>query len=535
MHPIPSKPSVCATPLVAANTQCFGCGAVVPEASRFCGNCGRALADPHAATLVDESAGHETLLDRLRRVMAGEYRVERELARGGMGVVFEATEEHVGRRVALKVLSPELGITARAAERFKREARMVAGLEHPNIVPVYRVGQLGGMLFITMKYIAGRSLDEITALQGALPMPAVMHVLRSAARSLTYAHEHDIVHRDVKAANILIEKDGRVLMTDFGVALRASDVTLTAEGAVIGTPGYMSPEQCAGKRATPQSDQYSLGVVAFQLLTGTLPFKAESLPGIMHHHFFTPLPSVRLARDDIPPPLLAIVERLVAKAPADRFNSTRDVLDELEALPLSAEERSEAERLMRRLSTGDQVARVSTRELPALPDAPTLHLDATVPQNQTRRRGRRRWAAVAAGLAIVGIGGWAAWGIGAAPDGAGSSPPVELQIAAADTTAALDSMRSRQAAPPPAAALTVAARPAPSGKLRLLTSPGQAEIVIDGKRRGVGGVLDLPVRAGARRLEVRALGYVPFDTVITIVADSTLSLGRITLRESRTP
>src|SRR6266576_5075250 len=118
-------------------------------------------------------------------------------------------------------------------------------------------------------------------------MPASLLVRRAAARALLFAHERSIVHRDVKAANILIDRDGRVLMTDFGVALRASDVTLTADGAVIGTPGYMSPEQCAGKRATPQSDQYSLGVVAFQLLTGTLPFKAESLPGIMHHHFFT--------------------------------------------------------------------------------------------------------------------------------------------------------------------------------------------------------------------------------------------------------
>src|SRR3954470_14341828 len=498
---------------MVANTQCFGCGAVAPEASRFCGNCGRALADPHTATLVDENAQSETLLDRLRRVMAGEYRVEREMARGGMGVVFEATEENVGRRVALKVLSPELGITDRAAERFKREARMVAELEHPNIVPVYRVGQIGGMLFITMKYIAGRSLDEITASQGALPIPVIMHVLRSATRSLTYAHEHDIVHRDVKAANILIEKDGRVLMTDFGVALRASDVTLTADGAVIGTPGYMSPEQCAGKRATPQSDQYSLGVVAFQLLTGTLPFKAESLPGIMHHHFFTPLPSVRLVRDDVPPPLLTIVERLVAKAPTDRFSTTRELLDELEALPFNPAERSEAERLMRRLSTGDQVARLSTRELPALPDAPTLQLAISAP-HETPRRDRRRWAAVAAGIAVVGLGGWAVWGIGAARDGAGLVAPPPPPVVA----------------PPTVARVAVAPRPAaPTGKLRLLTSPGQAEIVIDGTRRGVGGVLDLPVRAGDRRLEVRAPGYVPFDTVISVVANSTLSLGRITL------
>ena len=516
-------------------TKCFGCGAAVPETSRFCGNCGRQLTDPHAATLVDETATQESLLDRLRRVMAGEYRVERELARGGMGVVFQATEEHAGRTVALKVLSPELGITARGAERFKREARMVTELEHPNIVPVYRVGHIGGMLFITMKYIAGRSLDEITAAQGALPIPAALHVLRGAARSLAHAHDHGIVHRDVKAANILIERDGRVLVTDFGVALRASDVTLTQDGAVIGTPGYMSPEQCAGKRATPQSDQYSLGVVAFQMLTGTLPYKADSLPGIMHHHFFTPLPSVRLVRDDVPPAMIDIVERLMAKAPGDRYATTGALLDALEAVPLSARERHEAERLLGRLTAGDAVTRVATRELPKLPDAPTLRFHAMpLPQN-TRRRPGRRWAAVAGGVAVIAVGSWAAL------------VPRPVVPAASDSTlassdSAVSSLPPSPLPPPPPAPPSApaatqraqragATRAALTGKLRLLTAPGDAEIVIDGQRRAVGGVLDLPVTAGRRRLEVRARGYHPFDTVLTIIADSTVSLGRITLRE----
>ncbi|MDP3909189.1 MAG: protein kinase [Gemmatimonadales bacterium] len=508
-------------------TRCFGCGAAVPETSRFCGNCGRQLTDPQAATLVDETAALESLLDRLRRVMAGEYRVERELARGGMGVVFQATEEHAGRTVALKILSPELGITARAAERFKREARMVAELEHPNIVPVYRVGHLGGMLFITMKYIAGRSLDEITAAQGALPIAAVLLVLRGAARSLAYAHEHDIVHRDVKAANILIERDGRVLVTDFGVALRASDVTLTQDGAVIGTPGYMSPEQCAGKRATPQSDQYSLGVVAFQMLTGTLPYKADSLPGIMHHHFFTPLPSLRFVRDDVPPAMIDIVERLMAKGPRDRYATTRELVNDLDVLPFSAQERHEAERLLGRLTAGDAMARVATRELPKLPDAPTLRFDAMPRPRNTRRRGGRRWAAVAAGLAVIAVGSWAAF------------TPRPVVSAASDSAVALSDSAAPSPPPPAAPAATQRAQFAgasraastPTGKLRLLTAPGDAAIYIDGQRRGVGAVLDLPVAAGRRRLEVRALGYHPFDTVLTIIADSTVSLGRITLRE----
>jgi len=504
---------------VTATVKCFGCGAAAPETSRFCGNCGRQIVDPHSATLVDDTTSQEALLDRLRRVLAGEYRVERELARGGMGVVFKATEEHLGRVVALKVLSPELGITTRVAERFKREGRMVAELEHPNIVPVYRVGQIGGMLFIAMKFIEGRSLDEITAAQGALPIPAVLHVLRGAARSLAYAHERDIVHRDVKAANILLDRDGRILVSDFGVALRASDVTLTVDGTVIGTPGYMSPEQCAGKRATPQSDQYSLGVVAFQMLTGALPFRAESLPGIMHHHFFTPLPSVAFARDDVPPDLLRILERLMAKAPADRFETTRQLLDELESLPFGEAQRSEAESLVRRLTTGVTVARVLTRSLPALPDAPTLGFERVARRSWARRAwGRRRWAAGAAVLAIVAVASWTA---------RSDAPPVVDSTA---PTAPVAPAETAVAKPPPRAPLPTARMA--TGKLRVLTSPSHAEILIDARVRGAGGVLDLPVNAGRRRLVVRARGYVSFDTTLTVVADSTLSLGRITLREA---
>src|SRR6059036_858549 len=284
---------------------CFKCGATVTEDQRFCGRCGVLVSDPDAGTVIVESP-EGGLLQRVRMVLGGDFEVTEELARGGMGVVFRGREVELGRSVAIKVLAPELGITPRAAERFKREARMVAELEHPNIVPVYRVGQIGGILFMAMKFVEGRSLDQILDAQGPLPVSAIVLVLQAAARALLFAHERSIVHRDVKAANILIDRDGRVMMTDFGVALRASDVTLTADGAVIGTPGYMSPEQCAGQRATPQGDHYSLGMVAFQMLTGTLPFQADTLAGIMHHHFFTPLPDVNVARDDIPPELAQI-------------------------------------------------------------------------------------------------------------------------------------------------------------------------------------------------------------------------------------
>jgi len=494
------------------NVKCFACGTRVPATSRFCGNCGRLVVDPNTSTVVDEAPG-DTLLDRLRRVLAGEFEVDQELARGGMGIVFRAVDEQAKRPVALKVLSPELGLTPRAAERFKREGRMVAELEHPNIVPVYRVGQIGGMLFIAMKFVEGRSLDEILDAQGPLPVPAIVLVLQAAARALAFAHERGIVHRDVKAANILLDRDGNVMVSDFGVALRGSDITLTADGAVIGTPGYMSPEQCAGQRATPQGDHYSLGMVAFQMLTGTLPFQADTLAGIMHHHFFTPLPDVRVARDDVPLDLARIIDRLTAKRPADRYSTTRDALSELESLPLETTERRQGEQLLRRLAKGDAVDPVTTRSLPALPDTPTLQF-AAAPRHPTFWN----WAGVAAALAVLGLAGWVVF-----------RPAASAGHDSVGAVAAQDSARAR---PPAALPATAPARPRPAvtGLLRLLTSPSDAEILVDGRARGTGAVLDLPLAVGSRRLQIRARGYITFDTTITISSDSTISLGRIALR-----
>jgi len=500
---------------VPGTVKCFGCGAAVPETSRFCGNCGRLVVDPNTSTIVDETAAEDTLLDRLQRVLAGDFEVERELARGGMGIVFRAIDDQAKRAVALKVLSPELGLTPRAAERFKREGRMVAELEHPNIVPVYRVGQIGGILFIAMKFVEGRSLDEILDAQGPLPVPAIVLVLQAAARALAFAHDRSIVHRDVKAANILIDRDGRVMVSDFGVALRASDVTLTQDGAVIGTPGYMSPEQCAGQRATPQGDHYSLGMVAFQMLTGTLPFQADTLAGIMHHHFFTPLPDVRVARDDVPADLARIIERLTAKKPADRYPTTRDLMTELESLQLGAAARREAEQLLRRLAKGDAIAAVTTRSLPALPDTPTVPFVSAAPRSIFWKQ--RAWVGAASAVVVLGLAGW-----------------VVFRPATSDGRDSLGGGVVREDSVLPQVAAPAPARPRPpvTGLLRLLTAPSDAEILIDGRARGTGAVLDLPLAAGSRRLQIRARGYITFDTTITISADSTVSLGRIALRVS---
>jgi hypothetical protein len=422
--------------------------------------------------------------------------------------------------VALKVLPPELGLTARAVERFKREARMVAEIDHPNIIPVYRVGQFGGILFIVMKFVEGKSLDAILQEQGALPVPATVYVLRAAARALAYAHACGIVHRDVKGANILVDSDGRVMVSDFGVALRSSDVTLTVDGTVIGTPAFMSPEQCAGRRAGPQSDQYSLGIVAFQMLAGSVPFHADTLAGVMHHHFFTPVPDLGLVRDDVPEPLDAVVRRALHKDSERRFETTREMLTAIEATPFSERDRLESERILQHLVQGRTVPKIAMRALPPLADMPTLGMgsQAVIARPPRRLPSTVRWAGLAGG-GLVALG--TIWLL---------ARPSRLPAPA--VSASLDSAAGRPASPqPPSRPAVRRGGGAPSGRLRLLTTPADAEILIDGRRVGVGSVFDdVPISPGLRRLEVRARGYETFDTTVVIEPGATMSLGRVTLR-----
>ena len=484
---------------------CFKCGATVAEGQKFCGRCGVLVSDPDAGTvIVDPPEGG--LLQRVRMVLGGDFEVTEELARGGMGVVFRAREVELGRAVAIKVLAAELGITPRAAERFKREARMVAELGHPNIVPVYRVGQIADILFIAMKFIEGRSLGRILETHGALPVPVVLHVLRSVTRPLAYAHGRGIVHRDVKGDNILVDSDGRVLVSDFGVALRSADVNLTIDGTVIGTPAFMSPEQCRGKRAGPQSDQYSVGVVAFQMLAGRVPFDSETLAGFIQHHLFTMHPDLRGARDDVPADLLATINRALAKDPEQRFASTRDMLDAIEAVPFSEADRREAEDVLRNLAQGVAVDRVATRDIRTFSQSPTMALSVA-------RRSRRLVGLVAGGVVV-------ALGVTVLAVAPRNAPPA----AAPDTT------HTPASPPPPAASNRPPAPRVPSGTLRILTTPPDAVILIDGQRAGVGSVIDRAVPVGRRRIQARAPGYASYDTTVDVAVGALVNLRRVTLR-----
>ncbi len=321
---------------------CPQCGTAAPTGAQTCAVCGAEVTDPGAKTLAiatEEVAERDALLARLRDELANEYEVERELGRGGMGVVFKAVEIELGRPVALKVLPPGHGQGA-AAERLRREARLAAALGHPSIIPIYRVGRAAGTYYFAMKYVEGKALDEIIEAQGALPLQVILAVLRSATSALAFAHDREIVHRDIKGANLLVDNDGRVMISDFGIARAGQDKSLTAAGAMMGTPFYMSPESGWGGQVGPQSDQYSLGILTFQMITGTVPFDADSLMTILQHHYFTPPPDVRRVRDGLPAGLVEVLERVLQKNAAERYPTTRAMLAAVEAIPVSEAERA---------------------------------------------------------------------------------------------------------------------------------------------------------------------------------------------------
>ena len=268
--------------------------------------------------LTDASPPDE-LLPLLRRAVADEFDIVGVLGRGGMANVYLAYERALARMVALKVLHPVVLASPGMRERFLREARHAAALGHRNVVPIHGLRDAGGLLVLVLRAVMGRSLAAIIEEEGALPVPLVQRIITQVAGALAYSHSRGVIHRDVKPGNILIDEDGTVVVSDFGIAKALEAPDLTSTGSTIGTPAYMSPEQCDGRAVTPAADQYSLGAVAYELLTGKTPFGADTAMGLMYaqtHHTPTPVREIRAA---VPLELAQAVERMMAKDPADRW------------------------------------------------------------------------------------------------------------------------------------------------------------------------------------------------------------------------
>jgi eukaryotic-like serine/threonine-protein kinase len=250
------------------------------------------------------------------------YRRPQLIGRGGMGEIYRATDSALGRDVAIKILAEQYAEDESVRERFTREALAAARLSgEPNTVTIYDVGQHHGRPYMVMSYLGGGSLEEVLARGGAQPPERVFDWIEQAGRSLDAAHERGVVHRDVKPGNLMLDADGNVAVADFGIASAAGMQPLTMTGTVLGTAGYLSPEQAQGDRATPASDRYALAVVGFELLTGQRPFEADTPTAEAYAHANAPVPSVSEQRRGLPAELDGIFRKALAKDPSRRYPS----------------------------------------------------------------------------------------------------------------------------------------------------------------------------------------------------------------------
>jgi serine/threonine protein kinase len=270
------------------------------------------------------------LHDRLVAAVGEHYLIEAELGRGGMAAVFRALDLRLNRRVAIKLLPPELAFNPSVRSRFLREAQMAAQLTHPRIVPIFSVDEVDGLVYFVMAFVDGESLASRLRREGSLPVEDVRAIVADVADGLDYAHQQGVVHRDIKPDNILLDaKTGRARVTDFGIARAAAEESrLTATGMAVGTPAYMSPEQAIGEREVDgRTDIYSLGIVAYQMLAGETPFKAINTPAMLMKHVSEPPPPLRGRRIDVPEYLADAIERALAKRPEDRWRSAAEMRD----------------------------------------------------------------------------------------------------------------------------------------------------------------------------------------------------------------
>ena len=262
----------------------------------------------------------------LQQLLAGRYSIERELGRGGMGIVFLARDVALDRLVAIKLLPRALAEQAEYRERFLHEARTAAGLSHPNIVPIHSVEEHENLVFFVMGYVDGPTLRERVERGGPLPPRLAAKLMQEVAWALAYAHQRGVIHRDVKPDNIMIEMGtDRALVTDFGIALSRRAEGRKDGGELVGTARYMSPEQACGEPLDARSDLYALGATFFFALTGRPPVDGQNLPAIITRLISQPTPGVALVRPDVPAKLAAVVDRCLAKAPADRWPAGDDV------------------------------------------------------------------------------------------------------------------------------------------------------------------------------------------------------------------
>ena len=463
----------------------------------------------------------DELEESVRKGLGRDFVVDRQLGIGGMSAVYLARELELNRMVAIKVLPFNLSFGEEAADRFQREAKIVASLDHPHITPIYRVGSTPSFLWYSMKYIRGQSLADLLQAKPAQDLEDCIAIAEQMGSALHYAHRRGVVHRDIKPSNVLLDEEGWAYLCDFGVAKAFGSVPLTQTGSTLGTPRYMSPEQCFGHRLDGRSDQYAMAVLIFESLAGKPPFTAESIGEYVQKHTTIPAPPLSESRPDLPATISDAVARALSKSPDQRFP---DILDFVVALG------GRPRRPSASLRTSGSVPVTGPSTPVTAP--PSLQPQVLAGWRRRARTGVMALAAVALGVvALV----WTLERSGAPR----AAPPT-----ARDTVAATESTRTQPAAPPetvtarpgaPAPVRRPATRsePAPAaraGMFFITTTPVLGDLFVDGVRIGLSfTAAGLRLPAGPHVIRVTHEGYEPYQVIIDIAPGDTVRRTRIPL------
>lgn len=334
-----------------------------------------------------------------------DYRLLRQIGRGAMATVYLAEQHSLARRVAVKVLNEQLASDREQVERFAREARAAASMTHPGVVQVHEVGSSGALHYLVQEYLPGGSLGDLLKRQGRFTPGAVLGVLWQVAETLAEAAERGLVHRDIKPDNLMLDRSGAVKVADFGLArIAQGGSNVTREGVALGTPLYMSPEQVEAKPLDPRSDLYSLGVTAFHLVTGAPPFTGDTPLAVAMQHVGSEPPKVLDRDPDVPPSLAGVIDRLLAKKPADRYASAQTLLEALATVSAIAADEGWAE-----TPSGSASRFGVTLEDPPLVEEFTAEREQlSLAMKSERRRRRQRYATLTAAVVCGLVLAWLA-------------------------------------------------------------------------------------------------------------------------------
>ena len=497
---------------------CSRCGTQNDDASKFCRSCGLDL----AATPI-QNPQELTELELVREQLKDEYEILDELGRGGMAIVFKAREKQLEREVAIKVLPFSLAFDKEFVERFQREARTSAKLEHPSIIPIYRVGKSGRVIYFVMKFLRGKPLASVLAARGSLPPAEIRQILVQVARALAYAHKSGIVHRDIKPDNIMFDEHGQAVVTDFGIAKAATGGKLTGTGMSIGTPHYMSPEQARAQQLDGRSDIYSLGVVAYQCLTGSVPFDGEDSFSIGYKHIMEEVPTPPLETYD-QRTLFEVIRKMMAKVPDDRFQTSDDLVQALEAGGgFAAVGLATAPTRAIPSLAGARIAGAPTTPLPSTPMG--ARLAASVEHHRSVGAGIALWVVVV--VVALGAPGLYAYKKGllffaraAVPDSVTATLRDTLAQRLLGDTGASGAAPDTAVTRPAGEATHPPVAPGTPGRLTLQGLPAGARVTLNGQPfRGQG---DVP--PGTYALAVRAAGFALYERPVVITPGAPLSV-----------